>query len=89
MENLIKYRIEIKRTAQKALAKIPKEIQLKVIDAIKGLSLNPHPQNSKKLTGRSAWRIRIGNYRVIYEINNNVLLISIIVVSHRKNVYNK
>ena len=85
----MKYDVKITRSAQKSLAKIQKEFQTKIINAVKDLSLNPHPINSKKLTGRDAWRIRIGDYRVIYEINNNELIITIIVISHRKNVYNK
>ena len=83
------YKIEIMRSAQKSLAKLPKNFQQKIITSIKDLSSNPHPPNSIKLSGRSAWRIRINDYRVIYEINENVLIITVIVINHRKNVYRK
>ena len=85
----MKYKIAISKNAQKSLAKIPKVFQQKIISSIKELSFNPHPQNSKKLTNRLAWRIRINNYRVIYEIDEEILTISIIVISHRRNVYQK
>ena len=85
----MKYKIAIKRNAQKSLSKIPHPFQQQIIESIKHLSDDPYPKNSKKLSGRPAWRIRIGDYRIIYEINNNILNILILVISHRKNVYKK
>jgi len=69
------YEIQIRRKAQKSLAKIPEPFQGNIIETITSLAHNPNPTNSKKLTGRSAWRIRIGNYRAIYEIENKLLII--------------
>jgi len=55
---------------------------------VEGLAENPHPVGSKKLTGTEYnFRIRIGNYRVVYSIESKQLLIEIIRVGHRKNVY--
>ncbi len=81
------YDIQIKRKAQKSLAKIPEPFQENIITAIQSLATNPHPQNSKKLQGRPAYRIRIGQYRVIYEIDDGALTILVINVGHRKNIY--
>ncbi len=81
------FAIQIKRNAQKALAKIPLPFQKNIIDAIYKLAENPHPNGCKKLTGKEAWRIRISDYRVIYEVNNNQLLIFVIEVGHRKEIY--
>ena len=83
------YEIQIRRKAQKSLAKIPEPFQGNIVDAINSLAHNPHPANSKKLTGRPAWRIRIGNYRAIYEIENNFLTILVLDIAHRKNIYRK
>ena len=83
------YEIQIRRKAQKLLAKIPEPFQGNIIEAITSLAQNPHPVNSKKLTGRPAWRIRIGNYRAIYEIENKLLTILILDIDHRKNIYRK
>ncbi len=81
------YIITIRRKAQKSLAKIPEPYQSRIIKSIKDLSSNPHPVQSKKLTGRNAWRIRVGNFRVIYEIFNNELVILVLSIADRKDIY--
>ena len=81
------YKIYIERSAQKALSKMPKKNQNRIIEFIQNLSNNPRPSNSKKLTGRPAWRIRIGNYRIIYEIEDDKLIIIVINIGHRKDIY--
>ena len=83
------YEIQIKRKAQKSLIRISEPTQSKIIEAIQTLSTIPHPVNSKKLQGRPAYRIRIGNYRAIYEINNHSLIILIVDIDHRKNIYRR
>jgi mRNA interferase RelE/StbE len=83
------YDIQIRRKAQKTLTKIPEPYQTRIIDAIRSLSDTPYPTNSKKLIGRPAWRIRVGNYRAIYEINDNQLIILVLDIDHRKNIYRK
>ena len=64
-------------------------MQDKIIDKIRNLAADPHPRTAKKLSGREAWRIRIGIYRVIYEIHNDVLAIIVIMIAHRKDIYKK
>jgi mRNA interferase RelE/StbE len=58
-----------------------------ILSAIGSLSDNPRPQGYKKLKGRKGYRIRVGNYRVIYEIFDEVLLIDVIDLGHRKEIY--
>ncbi len=81
------YQILIEKRARKALLKIAQRDQTKIIDAIQALKENQHPVGSKKLVGRDAWRIRIGNYRVIYEIYDEKLIIDVIDLGHRKDIY--
>ena len=81
------YAILITRKAQKALSEIPINYQDKLIETIYALANNPYPHGCKKLSGREAWRIRIGNYRVIYEINESALSIVVVNIGHRKDVY--
>ncbi len=81
------YNIQIIRTAQKYLSKIQKHDQDAIIKKIQNLATNPRPEGCKKLTGRKAWRIRIGNYRVIYEIYDRKLIILVIVIRHRRDAY--
>ena len=81
------YSVDILRSAQKQLGRIDRQDQSRIISAIQGLADNPRPQGCQKLSGRPAWRIRIGSYRVIYEIHDNQLLILIVALGHRREVY--
>lgn len=81
------YPIEILRVAQKQLAKIDRAQQQRIIDAIRLLVDTPRPAGGKKLTGRPAWRIRIGAYRVIYEIHDGKFLVLVVTIGNRKDVY--
>ena len=81
------YKIFIEKSAQKDLSKIQRKDQSRIIKSIEELSKNPRPAKSKKLTGRDAWRIRVGDHRVIYEIHDARLLILIVVIGHRKDIY--
>ncbi len=85
----MKYKIKIRKKAQKVLAKIPPPFQLNIIKTIEQLAENPIHNQTKKLTGRDGWRIRIGNYRVIYEIFDDELIILVLNIGHRKNIYKK
>jgi mRNA interferase RelE/StbE len=84
----LKYDLKIQKNAQKSLSKISKPFQTKIIDKIYALSNDPY-YNAKKLTGREAYRIRIGNYRVIYEIKNSELVILVVHIGHRKDIYSR
>jgi mRNA interferase RelE/StbE len=81
------YSISILRRAQKSLGKLPRSNYEKVRDAIANLADNPRPIGCKKLTGRSAWRIRVGVYRVIYEIEDRQLIVTVIDIGHRRDIY--
>ena len=84
----MKYVLKIQKNAKKSLLKISEPFQSKIIDKIYTLENNPY-HNTKKLIDREAYRIRIGNYRVIYEINDNELVIIVVSVGHRKDIYTK
>ena len=81
------YAIEIIRSAQKQLSKIERQEQKRIIENIRNLAENPRPPGCKKLSGRSAWRIRIGAYRVIYEIYDDHLLVLVLTIGHRGEAY--
>ena len=82
------YNIEWKTSAKKELRKINKKQIPKIIEAVENLALNPHPANHKKLLGtQHNFRIRVGNYRVVYFLEDDKLLIEIIRVRHRKDAY--
>lgn len=81
------YKISIRRKAQKQLDKLPAADYKKVKQAIFDLAQDPRPPGSKKLKGRPAWRIRQGDYRVIYEIQDRQLIIIVLEVGPRKDIY--
>jgi len=82
------YKILWKKSAIKEIAKIPKEIALNIYDSISGLKNNPRKKGSRKLRGSEVlYRIRVNEYRVIYSIYDDILVIEIIKIAHRKEVY--
>jgi len=83
----VTYSVEMLRSAQRQLAKVDRQDQDRIISAIHGLANEPRPPGSKKLSGRPAWRIRVGVYRVIYEIQDDRLLVLVIAIGHRREVY--
>ena len=81
------YKVTILRRAQKELAALGGEAYTRVRDAIGGLAEDPRPSGCLKLTGRDGWRIRIGNYRVVYEIDDNGQMVTVLHIGHRRDVY--
>jgi mRNA interferase RelE/StbE len=82
-----KYKIEFKKTAAIELNSLPNREIKKIVVAINLLVENPRPTISKKLSGSERYRLRIGDYRILYEIENQVLIIYIVKIAHRKDVY--
>ena len=81
------YTVSILRRAQKELAQLPAGAYERVRDAIFALAQNPRPAGCLKLTGRDGWRLRIGKYRIIYEIDDNQQNIIVLHIGHRRDVY--
>ena len=82
------YQIEWKSSAFHELKRLDRQIIPRILAAVEALSLNPFPQGVKKLHGgESTYRIRIGDYRVIYEVCSDRLVVEIARVRHRKDVY--
>jgi mRNA interferase RelE/StbE len=86
---MVKYKIEFKKSAVKELNSVsPIELK-KIIIRIQNLALNPRPDRYKKLSKDEKYRIRIGNYRILYLIEDDKLIIVIVKIGHRKDVYHK
>lgn len=82
------YRIEFTRSAEKDLRKIDRSRVAAILHKVEQLQLDPRPNGSKKLAGADrTYRIRIGDYRVVYEIEDDVLVVLVIRIAHRKDVY--
>jgi mRNA interferase RelE/StbE len=84
---MAKYEVRIKKSVAKDLDPIPKKDVQRIISAINGLSDNPRPPQSLKLSGAEKYRLRCGVYRILYEIHDEVLIICVVKVAHRKDAY--
>ncbi|MFI5137738.1 MAG: type II toxin-antitoxin system RelE/ParE family toxin [Sphingobacteriales bacterium] len=83
------YTIVLSKKAQKQLDKLSDHIAEPILNAIAGLKENPKPIGYKKLNGRPGYRVRVGDYRIIYDIFDSELIIDVISLGHRKNIYQK
>lgn len=84
---MAKYTVVLSKKAQKQLDKLTDNIAEPIIDAIGDLEKDPRPKGYKKLKGRDGYLIRVGNYRIIYDIYDNELIVDIITLGHRKDIY--
>jgi mRNA interferase RelE/StbE len=84
----VAYKITIKKVAIKALEKINDPFYSNIKIAIYDLANDPRPMGYKKLKGSEAYRIRVGDYRIIYNIFDDMLIIDIIQLGNRKDIYN-
>ena len=86
----MKYIIQYKRSASEELLELPAIYAHKILAAINNLADDPRPRACKKLKGGNhVYRIRIGNYRVVYTISDNILTVVVIKIGHRKHIYKK
>jgi len=85
----VSYTVLVEKRAQRALAKIIHPHRDRIITSIWHLAENPRPPGVKKLSGREAWRIRIGSYRVLYEIHDAKLVVLVVEVGDRRDVYRR
>lgn len=81
------YQVLIKRSAEKALDDLPERIRARITTRLLNLEENPRPYRSKKLLGQNAYRIQVGEYRVLYTIDDSDKLVTIMDVGHRRDVY--
>jgi mRNA interferase RelE/StbE len=81
------YKVRVERKAQKNLSKIPDPYYTIIKTAILNLGNDPRPTGCKKLKGREGFRIRVADYRIIYEIQDSILLVDVIDLGHRKDIY--
>lgn len=85
---MIAYQVTIADSAKKELKSLPSDVTQRVWDKIRELPENPRPPGCKKLHGyKSRWRIRIGHYRVVYDIDDAQRTVDITRVAHRREVY--
>ena len=85
----MRYRLSLKRSAEKELRSIHPQERERIIGAIRDLADDPRPAAAKALTGVDAWALRVGRYRVIYELEDALLVVTVIKIGHRRDVYRR
>lgn len=82
-----KYSILFRRSVLKDLEVLPKKDVQRILEAIRTLAVDPRPPQSQKLSGREQYRLRQGTYRILYVIQDDVLIVTVVKVGHRREVY--
>ena len=83
------YRIELRPAAARALRKLDPQIRHRVQGAIALLAQDPRPPGARALQGRSGLRVRVGDYRIIYTVADDVLLVVVVTLAHRRDIYDR
>ena len=84
---MARYKLRFRKSVSKDLNPIPKRDVQRIIEAVQALANDPRPPQSRKLSGAEKYRLRCGVYRVLYEIQDDVLVVCVVKVGHRKDVY--
>ena len=84
------YSVRIKKSATKELEELPKQDRQRIVERVRALSENPPPAGAEKLAGESdRYRLRQGSYRILYEIEDEMLTVYVVKIGHRKAVYRR
>ena len=83
------YKLEIKRSAAKELGQLPPKDQRRIISRIQSLAHDPRPPGAEKLSGLERYRVRQGDYRILYEIEDVVVTVIVVKIGHRRDVYRR
>ncbi|MBE2287275.1 MAG: type II toxin-antitoxin system RelE/ParE family toxin [Prosthecobacter sp.] len=81
------YQVIFDRRAEKELESLPQTEQKRIQKAVDSLASNPRPPGAIKMSGSTSWRIRVGDYRVIYSIQDQVLIVLVLKIGHRRDIY--
>lgn len=82
-----RYRVEVRPAAVRALRKLDPDVRPRIEGAIALLADDPRPPASRPLRGRPGYRVRVGDYRILYTVQDDVLLIVVVTLGHRRDVY--
>jgi len=86
----VSYRVELTTAAARQIKKLPRPARDRILDAVANLAGDPRPRGAKKLAGEeTAWRIRVGDYRVIYDVFDSELVVTVVRAGHRREVYDR
>ncbi|MGH7624844.1 MAG: type II toxin-antitoxin system RelE family toxin [Gemmatimonadaceae bacterium] len=81
------YNLEIKRSAAKELGQVPPKDRRRIVTRIQTLAQDPRPPGAEKLSGQERYLLRQGDYRILYEIEDDILRVMVVKIGHRRDVY--
>lgn len=81
------YEVRLKSSAKKRLDKLPAKDRERILQRVVALGTTPRPPGATKLTGSNAWRVRQGDYRILYTIEDEILMVEVIRIGHRRDIY--
>lgn len=84
---MVKYKIVFRKSVTKDLRHVPKKDVKKILQRIESLSDDPRPPACEKMSGQERYRIRQGTYRILYAIEDDKLIVTVVKIGHRKNIY--
>ena len=83
-----RYEVVLSPKAEKQLDELPTPLRRRITEAVEGLESKPRPHGVKKLTGaENLWRIRVGDYRIVYTIEDDRLIVLVVKIGHRRKIY--
>jgi mRNA interferase RelE/StbE len=86
----VAYKVDLSNRAKRDLAALSVDLQTRIVKALRTLEVNPHPSGVEKLKGQdNAYRLRVGDYRILYEVHDQILLVLVVKIGHRRDVYRK
>ncbi len=83
------YSLVIKKSAERELRKVPKEDMRRITDRIRELTQNPRPVGNEKLSGQDRYRVRQGDYRIVYAVDDERRVVEVVKIGHRREVYRR
>ena len=83
----MKYRLDITEAARKQLRRLDSSVQDRILAAVRGLADTPRPHGCLKLRGERSYRIRVGDYRIVYEIHDRIVTVLVVGIGNRKDIY--
>ena len=81
------YSVLVKRSAEKEIASLPGDVRQRVVQQIRALAVDPRPHGCEKLSASESYRVRTGSYRIVYTIHDRQLVVQVVRVAHRREVY--
>jgi len=83
----MRYSVRLKPSADRALSKLARDVQARILDKLEQLAANPFPAGVEKMQEEPGYRVRVGDYRIVYDVLHHELIVFVIRIGHRREIY--